>query len=80
MPRRFAGILGMRLWGLGRWAGESSRREDPAPTGGIAGSALRGMPPTGVYAHVGLHGEGVEGDDDAARCVATSFEKRENRF
>ena len=24
--------------------------------------------------------EGVEGDDDAARRVATPFEKRENRF
>ena len=28
----------------GRWAGESSRCEDPAPTVGIAGRRLRGMP------------------------------------
>jgi len=40
----------MRLWGLGRWAGESSRCEDPAPTVGIAGRRIRGMPPTGMYA------------------------------
>ena len=29
--------------GCRRWAGESSRCEDPAPTVGMAGRALRGM-------------------------------------
>ena len=32
------------------------------------------MPPPGMYAHAGINREGVEGDDDAARRVATSFE------
>ena len=41
--------------------------------------ALRGMPPPGIYAHVGINREGVEGDDDAARRVATPFEKPGNR-
>ena len=36
--------------------------------------ALRGMPPPGIYAHVGINREGVEGDDDAARRVATVFD------
>ena len=41
--------------------------------------ALRGMPSPGIYAHVGINREGVEGDDDAARRVATPFEKPGNR-
>ena len=35
------GADGMRAW-WGKRAGESSRCEDPAPTGGMAGRALRG--------------------------------------
>ena len=56
-------------------AGESSRCEDPAPTVGIAGNCHR---PT--YASRTSKGNGVEADNDAARRVATSFEKQENRF
>ena len=36
--------------------------------------------PTIIYAIVGINGNGVEGDHDAARRVATSSEERENRF
>ena len=36
--------------------------------------------PTIIYAIVGINGNGVEGDHDAARRVATSFGKRENRL
>ena len=48
-------------------------------------SALRGyrcggLPSTIICAHVGINGNGAEEDHDAARRVATSFEKRENRF
>ena len=46
----------------------------------VAGvGALRGiLPQATIYVHACIHGEGVEGDDDAARCVATSSEEREN--
>ena len=33
-----------------------------------------------IYAHAGINRNGGWGDNDAARRVATSFEKRENRF
>ena len=71
-------LLGFLVCAYGDWGvGRGNLRVAKTPP---LQAALRGMPPTGVYAHVGLHGEGVEGDDDAARRVATSFEKRENRF
>ena len=38
------GWHGMRM--ARRWAGESSRCEDPAPTVGIAGRSLGGLPPS----------------------------------
>ena len=58
---RFIGIFDMRMV-RGRWAGESSRCEDPAPTGGVAGHA------TARHVRPRRHQqEGVEGDDDAAR-------------
>ena len=57
------------------WAGESSRGTAKTPP---LQSALRGgrcgvLPST-------FNGNGVNGDHDAARRVATSSEKRENRF
>ena len=70
----------MRLWGRWgrRWAGESSRCEDPAPTGGIAiriaPNAIVSMPYT--MPHMETYGFYY----DAARRVATSFDKRENRL
>ena len=33
-----------------------------------------------IYAHMGINGNDVEVDNDAARRVATSFEKWENRI
>ena len=57
-----------------RWAGKSSRCEDPAPTVGMAG-----MTPSDIYAHASINENGAEVDHDAARRVATSFKKRENR-
>ena len=68
--------------GLGRWAGESSRCEDPAPTVGIAGRALRGiLPQATIYVHAGIHGGGVEGDDDVAcRVVLCGICCRESHF
>ena len=43
-------VIFARPWyahgGNGRWAGESSRCEDPAPTVGIAGRSLGGLPPS----------------------------------
>ena len=42
----------------------------------IAGSAA----PTIICAHMGINGNGEWEDHDAARRVATSSEKRENRF
>ena len=66
--------------GAGR-AGESSRCEDPAPTVGIGGEIVAGYgAPTIICAHERINGNGVEVDHDAARRVATSSEKRENRF
>ena len=44
--------------------------------GGCCGVAA----PTGMYAHASINREGVEGDDDAARRIATSSEKWENRL
>ncbi len=45
------GWHGMRM--ARRWAGESSRCEDPAPTGGMAGRRLRGMPHRPSFAPMG---------------------------
>ena len=45
-----------------------------AGRGGCCGVAA----PTGMYAHASINREGVKGDDDAARRVATSSEKWEN--
>ena len=60
----------MRLWGLGRWAGESSRCEDPAPTVGIAGQAdATYAASTIICAHMGINGNGEWGDNDTARRV-----------
>ena len=64
-----------------RWAGESSHCEDPAPTVGIAGRALRGYIAVGPHLRPrGPNRNGVEVDNDAARRVATSFGERENRI
>ena len=48
-------------------------------------SALRGdrcgyAAPIAICAHGGINGNGERGDNDAARRVATSSEKWENRF
>ena len=43
---------------------------------GVAGDAA----PTIIYAHAGINRNGGWGGNDAARRVATSSEKRENRF
>ena len=49
-------------------------------------SALRGgryegiLPQAPIYAHAGPNRNGVEVDNDAARRVATSSKKRENRI
>ena len=43
----------------------------------FAGISLRGIAaPIIIYAHAGINGNGVEADNDAARRVATSSEKR----
>ena len=46
----------------------------------LRGYRCGGLPSTIICAHVGINGNGAEEDHDAARRVATSFEKRENRF
>ena len=64
-----------------RWAGESSHCEDPAPTVGIAGRALRGYIAVGHHLRPrGPNRNGVEVDNDAARRIATSSGERENRI
>ncbi len=63
-----------------RWAGESSRCEDPAPTVGIAERSLRCMALSSIYAIAGINRNGIEVDNDAARRVATSSGKRGNRI
>ena len=47
----------------------------------FAGISLRGIAaPTTIYVPRTSKGNDVEADNDAARRVATSFEKQENRF
>ena len=48
-----------------RWAGESLRCEDPAPTVGIAERSLRCMALSGIYAIAGINRNGIEVDNDA---------------
>ena len=75
------GWHGMRMAMGEGWAGESSRCEDPAPTVGMGGdSVATHAAPTIICDHVGINGNGEWEDHDAARRVATSSEKRENRF
>ena len=52
-----------------RWAGESLRCEDPAPTVGIAERSLRCMALSSIYAIAGINRNGIEVDSDAARRV-----------
>ena len=61
-------------------AGESSRCETPPLQSAWAGIPLRRMPPTTICDHMGINGNGEWEGNDAARCVATSSENRENRF
>ena len=75
------GRHGMGMVAGRRWAGKSSRCEDPAPTVSIAGRALRGYIAAGPHLRPrGPNRNGVEVDNDAARRVATSSKKRENRI
>ena len=46
--------------------------------GHMRGGGCGVSPSANVYAHAGIHREGVEEDNDAARRVATSFGEREN--
>ena len=53
----------------------------PRPYSGAIARRLQGLPPAIIiYAHADINRNGERGDNDAARRVATSFEKRENRF
>ena len=53
----------------------------PRPYSRHCGEAMVGYAAlTIIYAHMGINGNGVEVDNDAARRVATSFEKWENRI
>ena len=70
----------MRLVGMAV-GGEIFALRRPRPySRAFAGRGLRAMPLTIIYAHAGINREGVKGDDDAARRVATSLEKWENRL
>ena len=64
----YAGGLGGGIFALRR----------PRPySRAFAGISLRGIAaPTIIYSHAGIYGNGVEADNDAARRVATSSEKR----
>ena len=71
------GWHGMRM--ARRWAGESLRCEDPAPTvGRLRGFRCDASPPTTICDHMGINGNGEWEDNDAAHRVATSSEEREN--
>ena len=60
------GWHGMRM--ARRWAGESSRCEDPAPTGGMAGRRLRGMPHRPSFAPMGGSTGMANGRITTRRC------------
>ena len=67
------------LWRRGDGRGNLRVAKTPPLQSAFAGIPLRRMPPTTICAHMGLNGNGEWEDHDAARRVATSSEKRENR-
>ena len=66
-----------RIMGGGR--GNLRVAKPPHRRYGGEGDATHAAPTT-IYAHGGINGNGEWEDHDAARRVATSSEKRENRF
>ena len=74
---------GMRMATGRRRGGRGNLRvaKTPPIQSGVCGEIVAGYDaPTIICAHERINGNGVEADHDAARRVATSSEKRENRF
>ena len=69
----------VRVWRGGGWGNLRVAKTPPLQVG-IAGRWLRRIPPTIICDHMGINGNGEWEGSDAARRVATSSEKRENRF
>ena len=67
-------------WGGGGGRGNLRVAKTPPLQSAWAGIPLRRMPPTTICDHMGINGNGEWEGNDAARRVATSSEKRENRF
>ena len=71
----------LRVWWWVTVGGGIFALRRPRPYSRLCGEIVGGITaPTTIYAHAGIYGNGVEADNDAARCVATSFEERGNRF
>ena len=72
-------VCARRRGGGGR--GNLRVAKTPPLQSGVCGEIVAGYDaPTIICAHERINGNGVEVDHDAARRVATSSEKRENRF
>ena len=67
-------------WGGGGGRGNLRIAKTPPLQSAWAGIPLRRMPPITICDHMGINGNGEWEGNDAARRVATSSEKRENRF
>ena len=85
-PRRYKdrGVFhrrDLRVWWWVTVGGGIFALRRPRPYSRLCGEIVGGITAsTTIYAHAGIYGNGVEADNDAARCVATSFEERGNRF